>query len=923
MIKQQTIRPADLQQALEKGALLLTANKRLAESCRRLYEQAQLEKGHAVWPTPQIMPWSAWLQTLWEAVIINTEQALPMVLNTAQEQLLWKQVISESLKDNPLQQINSTLRRAQQAWQLLQSWQLPLSSGVFSVNSDTAAFYQWANAFTRLCRKNNWLSAAQLASALTEEPAAQALAAAMHRQKQAGGEMLLLGFDLLTPQQDVLLKALLEDGLKVKWLQQAGREPAHRPLRLACKDTRDELGLMARWVRQCLAENPQAGIGVVVPELSAQRDMIVQALDRILVPEALLPGAESVARPYNISLGRPLSQYPVIACALQVLRLLRYETTLAELSPLLLSPYIAGYEEESSARALLDRRLRETGELNISVNSLRFFAAQQEQPHYCPQLLAQLDHWLQLQTEAKEKQGGSQPAGYWPDYFSLLLKALGWPLGRSLNSEEYQAACAWQELLGEFAALEVLGRKMRLSEAVAQLARMADERIFQPQTGALPVQVLGLLEAEEQQFDHLWVCGLHDGAWPPPAKANPFIPLSLQREQRLPQASEAQALAKHITRALLASADSVIVSYPLREGEAELGPSPLILELDTIAPEDLDCWRGSDSLQLVHQSRNTESLADDPAPALNEAVERAGGGSQIFKLQAACPFRAFAEQRLGARPFAQAEIGLNAMVRGSLVHRVLEKFWSTIQTQQQLLQLDEDALKAMIAQAVGEATEEQRRFYPQTLKGRFLELEKKRLQQQAQQWLALEKQRAPFRVIAKEQRYQLRAGGIEVRLFIDRIDALDDGRLVLIDYKTGNVSAAQWFGERPDEPQLPLYSMAVEGELAAVCFGQIRAGEIKFKGVSAEEGLLPAVKSWEKLGQTKFEDSWQQVLANWRSGIERLGESFRQGNAEVDPKRYPGSCEYCDLTALCRINEQSLLDENGADSVEAGNEVLP
>ena len=901
--------------------MLLTANKRLAESCRRRYEQAQIEKGLEVWPTPKIMPWSAWLQNLWEAVLIGAEDIEPLLLNAAQEQLLWKQVVAESLKDRPLQQLNTTVRRAQQAWQLIHNWRLPLKANVFSVNSDTQAFFQWADAFRTLCEKNNWLSSAQLPGELLGKEPGEAI----RRHGLGGNEILLLGFDRLTPQQEAVIQSLRDSELDISWVRQQVREPLCKPLKVACKDTRDELELMARRVRQCLTDNPQASIGVVVPELSALREIIAHMLDKILVPEVLLPGNASRPRPYNISLGLPLSQYPVVSSALQILRLLRYETTLADISPVLLSPFVAGYEEESSARALLERRLRDTGEINISIKTLRYLAGRQEQAHYCPRLLVQLDAWMQIQAEAKQKQAGSRPASDWPDYFTALLKAFGWAQGRGLNSDEYQAACAWQELLGQFAALEVLGQKMRVTEAVAQLGQMAEERIFQPQSSQLPVQVLGLLEAEEQQFDHLWVCGLHDGAWPPAVKTNPFIPLRLQREYHLPHCSEEDMLqqAQQITRGLLGSAADVVVSYPLRDGEAELGPSPLIAGLDSRAPEDLKLWREADSLRGIYQAHGTESLASDPVPALDEARESAAGGSLIFKLQAACPFRAFAEQRLGAKPFTRAEIGLNAMVRGSLIHRVLEKVWSAMQTQQQLLAMDEHALNAMIEQAVSQATEEQRRFFPQTLKGRFLEIEKDRLCRQTQQWLDVEKQRAPFRVVAKEQRYRLKAGGIEVNLFIDRIDALDDGRLVLIDYKTGNVSPAQWFGERPDEPQLPLYSMAVEGEIAAVGFAQIRAGEIRFKGVSAEEGLLPDVRSWEKLGQTKHEDSWQQVLANWRAGIERLGESFRRGEAEVDPKRYPGSCEYCDLTALCRINEQSLLDESETDAGDRESGGLP
>ena len=44
------------------------------------------------------------------------------------------------------------------------------------------------------------------------------------------------------------------------------------------------------------------------------------------------------------------------------------------------------------------------------------------------------------------------------------------------------------------------------------------------------------------------------------------------------------------------------------------------------------------------------------------------------------------------------------------------------------------------------------------------------------------------------------------RFEVDRLDRLPGGGYAIIDYKTGAVSPAQWEGDRPDAPQLPLYA---------------------------------------------------------------------------------------------------------------------
>jgi len=542
------------------------------------------------------------------------------------------------------------------------------------------------------------------------------------------------------------------------------------------------------------------------------------------------------------------------------------------------------------------------------VKTLRYHASQTNKPYSCPVLADSLTAWDKAARDCPSTDG----PGQWSERFAGLLKAIGWASGRTLSSEEYQAAEAWRELLGAFASLEPVTEPMAASTAVAQLRRMAGERTFQPQTGAVPVQVLGMLEASGLQFDSLWIMGLNDGAWPAPPRPNPFIPLTLQRNVGLPHSSEERELqvSRTMTRRMLTSADEVVVSFPQRSGDEELRPSPLITDLSIVETEALRLWPAPTWRDNVHDSAKLTKLEDDPAPALEDKQVR--GGSALFKLQAACPFRAFAELRLGARALWQAEIGLDAMTRGSLMHRVLEKVWDALDSHEQLVAMDAAEVVKLVDKMVNEAIDEIAYRYPQTFSGRFREMEAERLCRQVLEWLELEKQRVPFRVVEKEKKHEATAGGVCVQLKVDRIDELADGRQVVIDYKTGEVKPAQWFGDRPDEPQLPLYSMAVGGDIAGILFAQVKAGRMRFNGVAEDEGLAPDVRSYEKLIQTSEAKSWAEVLSNWRSTMEGLGEAFRSGEAQVDPKQYPDTCTYCELGPLCRINELTIL--NGESS---------
>ena len=211
---------------------------------------------------------------------------------------------------------------------------------------------------------------------------------------------------------------------------------------------------------------------------------------------------------------------------------------------------------------------------------------------------------------------------------------------------------------------------------------------------------------------------------------------------------------------------------------------------------------------------------------------------------------------------------------------------------------------------------------PKLFTPRFRDIESTRLKQLTMQWLQIEKQRAAFRVVDFEKEVRAEVNGINVHLWLDRIDELEDGRKLVIDYKTGSVNPSQWFGERPEEPQLPLYSM-VEGEgICAVLFAQLKAAEMKFSGIVEEAGLIPGLPPTRKGPLQQATEQWPQVLEDWQHTINQLAEDFRQGRAEVDPKK-PDTCasSYCELSGLCRIDEQnaeltSVAVSGGADDVQ-------
>ena len=299
------------------------------------------------------------------------------------------------------------------------------------------------------------------------------------------------------------------------------------------------------------------------------------------------------------------------------------------------------------------------------------------------------------------------------------------------------------------------------------------------------------------------------------------------------------------------------------------------------------------------------------APAIPQG-QAVTGGTALFSDQAACPFRACAKHRLYAERLETRDIGLDARERGSIIHDIMQRLWGRLKHQAALLAASGKELDSVINQTVRLSLAAYRKKFPETMGPQFEQLEAARLGALVHDWLELERQRHPFRVSARESRHRFILGDIAVSTRIDRIDVLDDGRFVIIDYKTGEPRAAAWLGDRPDEPQLPLYAITSKGDIAAVVFAKLKRGQSAFIGVAQEADLLPGISTIDGMGRAAGAiPDWHTLFDGWRNALTALAQAFRRGDARVDPKGTE-TCKRCDLHALCRISQRKIQNTSAA-----------
>ncbi|HLE65991.1 MAG TPA: PD-(D/E)XK nuclease family protein [Burkholderiales bacterium] len=851
------------------GFTVVTPNRRLARVLRSDFDAFQIAKGLAVWEDADVLPLGAFVERLYEDALYSEIAAdLPRLLAGAQEREIWESI----LEGSGLLSVSQAAAQALDAWRLAHAWRIEGALGKFAGNEDHEAFAGWSRRYLEL-------AAGDTDGARLPDVVARLLPEKALRKPKA---LVAYAFDLLPPQTRDFFAACARNAIEVRPC--GPRRAASSPKRASFKSPREEFAAAARWARGRLEAGTKR-IGVVVPDLRERRKEIVRVFCRAMHPGRHLPGEPKTPRPFDVSLGLPLSDYPIVHAALSVLRFSFDEIAFSEASRLIRSPFLGGAESEMARRARRDAELRRRLPARLTLGKLTGAV------EHCPGLRSILEAMISVSRSISNDPRSPRE---WAQHFTALLEAAGFPGERALDSDEFQARAKFHEALGELARLERVAGTMSLAKALSTLERQCAETLFQPETPEAPVQVLGILESAGLDFDCLWVSGLTEEAWPLVERHNPFLPLALQKKAGIPEASAETSLAldRRITEDWMGAAPEIVFSHPLKDEDRDLLPSPLIAgvpETEVDIPA-FPSWR-----DRIFRAARIESFTDEKAPPVASA--RIRGGTRVLADQAACPFRAFARWRLAAEGLEEPAAGPDAMARGQLLHELMRGLWEEARTRDAL---DGD-LDPLIERAAAAAVKEA------GLEGRFAELERARLCRLAREWLEVERKRGGFEVVSLEERREIGVSNLAFSGRIDRMDRLPDGSHLLIDYKTGSrLSPRMWLDARPDEPQLPLYAVSAKEEIGAVAFARLKTGEMRFMGFSREDGLVPGVNAAK---------SWQGLLESWKRELESLAQGFAAGDARVDPKRGLATCRNCDLHTLCRVYERHSplsLDGRGA-----------
>ncbi|MFM2411059.1 MAG: double-strand break repair protein AddB, partial [Pseudomonadota bacterium] len=454
--------------------------------------------------------------------------------------------------------------------------------------------------------------------------------------------------------------------------------------------------------------------------------------------------------------------------------------------------------------------------------------------------------------------------------------------GRQLSQllEEYRAADL--ATIGEIDTVAI----------PAMIAQLLDSEVVRPVFGSHPrVAIYGLLEARLQQADLVICGGLNEGSWPQLAQPDPWLAPRLRRELGLPGLDRNIGLSAHDLASLL-GAYEVVLTRAERDRAGPTVASRFVLRMQALLGQQLQSE--THALALARLIDVAEPVAPPPKPEPLPTLEQRRVKLSVTQVELlkADPYSFYARNILSLKPLDGVGTDPNAAWRGVVVHDLLEQ-WAKF-----------DAFDPAKLVARANALIANPALHPAV---RVLWQPRVTA---ALDWIAHETARLKGEgrsLIAAESWGQLQLAGVELVGRADRIDRNAEGKLVIVDYKTGQVPTPKSV-KAGFALQLGLIGAMAEAGGIQHVGGQVTGFEYWSLARRGDGGFgqIKSAVSDKGIAATDFVPF---AIKNAREAI----ESWLTGNEPFTAKLRPEYAPYGDYDQLMRLAEWY-----GREPVDAG-----
>ncbi|MSP49405.1 MAG: double-strand break repair protein AddB [Alphaproteobacteria bacterium] len=444
--------------------------------------------------------------------------------------------------------------------------------------------------------------------------------------------------------------------------------------------------------------------------------------------------------------------------------------------------------------------------------------------------------------------------------------------------------------LGEAAGIFALARG---ADYPALYTALTEGLVVRPQRGQHPrLAILGPLEARLQTADVVVLAGLNEGTWPPEPANDPWLSRPMRATFGLPPPERRIGLSAHDFVELAAAPRVVLTRAERVEGTPTI-PSRWLLRLDVVLGEEggqrlkaggrtMRAW--ADALDLPE--RTLRLAAPEPRPPV--AARPTGLSVTQVETWMRDPYAVYARHILGLKALDPLDADPGAAERGQFIHDALDRFVAAFpdglpdDAREQLLAIGRTAFGAALDRPGVRAF-----WWP-------------RFERIADWFLEAERARRPTLAASRtEITGSMVIDGFRLSGKVDRIDRLETGGLVILDYKTGVLPSPREV-ELGLSPQLPLEALIAEaGGFDDVGTGKVVGLEYwRLSGGDPPGEIRPLAKGDPRA-------LIDEALTGLRDLIRRFADPETPYRSRPDPDAAP---RFSDYDHLARVKEWSTVE---------------
>ena len=401
--------------------------------------------------------------------------------------------------------------------------------------------------------------------------------------------------------------------------------------------------------------------------------------------------------------------------------------------------------------------------------------------------------------------------------------------------------------------------------------------VRRPYGGHPRIFIWGLIEARLQKADLMILGGMNEDVWPAAPSPDPWLAPQIRRKLGLPGLEFRTGLAAHDFMSAL-GAPRVLLTRARRDSRSPTVASRLWLRLQAMTGGMTRDQR-LERLALELDASATTEPASRPAPCPPVEVRPKRIAVTDLDRLKADPFAFYAKTILKLRQEEPVDAEQSAAWKGTAVHEVLERWFK-----------EDDCDPAKLGPRARAMIEDE------SIHPMLRALWSPRLME-AIDWIAkeMESDRADGRKpLLAESRGEAEVAGVTLHGVVDRIDRMPDGKLAIIDYKTGQAPKPKAVAEG-FALQLGLLSLIARKGGFADAKGE--AGCHEYWSLAKRNGRFGYRQSPDK------DEGAEAFVSRAHAQFAEAAAKWLLGNKPFEAKLNPAYAPYEDYDQLMRLEE--------------------